>query len=211
MSVTEYFSFIVNMGIGFICVILGLHSIQKETIPKTGAIGIILGVIGFVLTFIYIVFNGIVYTNYYKDNIYKRDGDGAYAELLDTKYKCIYFTEENNKDTLFAKYSDLIKSQYNYNKELKEIFEDEHTEQGGCKIYYFSECEAKGYIWDIKTYTDKNGENKICPKLYYYNDGENYENYDLSARFLASLILSLFTALCHCGLAFCGFMLSKEP
>ena len=56
----EYTSFIINMVVGFICILLGLYGLQKEVLPKTGMIGIACGVIGFVLTFVYVIFNGIV-------------------------------------------------------------------------------------------------------------------------------------------------------
>ena len=124
----EYTSFIINAIISFICVLLSLYNLQKESIPRAGMMAMVLGVIGFILTFVYVVFNGIVYTNYY-DNfdgnpIYKRESDGSVAELVEgetEKYKCLFFNKENDTEALYAKYSDLIKSQYNYNREL--IFE----------------------------------------------------------------------------------------
>ena len=47
----------------------------------------------------------------------KIDEDAAYAKLEGDKYKCIYFNGINDEEALYAKFSDLIKSQYNYNKE----------------------------------------------------------------------------------------------
>ena len=124
----EYISFILNAGIGFISTLLGLYGLQNGVVPKTGMIGMVFGVIGFILTFIYVVLNGIVFTNYYDNNtdddiIYKVDGDSAFAELQgENSYKCFYFNKVNDTEALVAKYSDLIKSQYNYNKELKDYF-----------------------------------------------------------------------------------------
>ena len=77
----EYISFILNAGIGFISTLLGLYGLQNGVVPKTGMIGMVFGVIGFILTFIYVVLNGIVFTNYYDSTIYKVDGDCAFAEL----------------------------------------------------------------------------------------------------------------------------------
>ena len=215
MSVMEYIVFIINMGIGFICLILGLNAVQKEMIPKTGLIGITFGAIGFILTFIYLIFNGIVYTNYYDDNIYKIDEDAAYAKLEGDKYKCIYFNGINDEEALYAKFSDLIKSQYNYNKKLITAYKDQNYELGGCQKSKPSKCLDNGYIegpYNGQPYTYNNGQ--ICTKLYYYKDiykdYGNYINYARSAQYLACLILTLFTVLCHCGLAFCGYMLFKE-
>ena len=76
----EHTSIAFNGVIGFICVLFGLYGLQKELIPKTGIIGIVCGVIGLILTLVYVIYNGVVYTNYYDDDdIYKVDGDGAFA------------------------------------------------------------------------------------------------------------------------------------
>ena len=65
----EYTSFIFDIVIGFVCGLLGLlhlFELKKEFVPKTGLIGLGCGIVGFVLSFIYVVYNGIVYTNYYE-------------------------------------------------------------------------------------------------------------------------------------------------
>ena len=108
----EYTSFIFDIVIGFVCGLLGLlhlFELKKEFVPKTGLIGLGCGIVGFVLSFIYVVYNGIVYTNYYDITIYKRNSDGAFAERVEAgKYECFYFDEIGNKHALTAKYSDLI-------------------------------------------------------------------------------------------------------
>ena len=213
----EYAAFITNIGIGFICVILGLYGIKKEIMPKSGLVGMIFGIAGFCLTIVYVVFNGIVYTNYYEIEIYKRDGDAAFAELDGERYKCLYFNKENDTDALIAKYSDLIKSQYNYNNDLYESFNDDaHPEKSQCisTEANIKSCAIKGYL-EIEKYYIINKEMKRCEKLYYYykSDGKlfnDYIFYDKSARFLTALIMSLLTILCHVGLAFSGFMIFKE-
>ena len=217
----EYTSFIFNAGIGFICILLGLFGLQKEMEKKTGIIGMALGVIGFTLTLVYVIFNGIVYTNYYddKEKIYKIDGEGAVAELVEgekNKYKCLYFNKVNDTEALYAKYSDLIKSQYNYNKELVDSFKDKYHDKFYCTVNigdYLFNCAADEY-WEVNnTYFDDNWDNEYpCKKLYYpyfLKDFQTYKNYDVSARFLTVLILSVFILLCHCLLAFSGFKLFK--
>ena len=199
----EHTSIAFNGGIGFICVLLGLYGLQKELIPKTGIIGIVCGVIGLILTLVYVIYNGVVYTNYYDDeNIYKVDGDGAFAELKDGNYKCFYYKESKGKEALIAKYSDLIKKQYNYNKDLKDSFLN--AEKAIC-ISDPESCATQGTIPNNTPYGIF-----TCKKLYHMQTIDDFENYDLSARFLTALILSIITLLCHCGLIFSGFMLSKE-
>ena len=79
----EYTSFIFNLVFGLICGLLGLlhhFELKKEFISKTGLIGLLCGFIGFIFSFIYLVYNGIVYTNYYDTPVPKRDSGGVYAE-----------------------------------------------------------------------------------------------------------------------------------
>ena len=196
----EHTSIVFNGVIGFICVLLGLYGLQKEAIPKTGTIGMACGVVGFILTLVYVIYNGVVYTNYYDDSsIYKVDGDGAFAELDGSSYECFYYKESKGIEALIAKYSDLIKSQYNYNKDLKDSFNTD-SEKDNCQ-YRPSLCATQEYI--------PAGGN-TCKKLYYRQIINDFENYDKSARFLTALLLSIITLLCYCGLIFSGFTLSKE-
>ena len=205
MSNMEYTSFIFNIFISFVCVLLGLYGLQKETIPKTGYIGMGCGIVGLILTLVYVIYNGVVYTNYYSSsNIYKVDGDGAFAEYDEEKngYECFYYKKDDTEG-IIAKYSDLIKSQYNYNYDLKKSFQ---TPEKILCIGSPSSCKSNEYINGRQSY----GEGLYCTKLYYSQSFENYTNYDLSARFLTVLLLSILILLCYCGLIFSGFMLSKE-
>lgn len=211
----EYTSFIFNAAIGFICVLLGLYGLQKELLPITGLIGLGGGIAGFVLTLVYVIFNGIVYTNYYEKTIYKRDGDGAFAELDGSRYECYYY-KEGDPDAIIAKYSDLIKSQYNYNKKLIDSF-SEDPEKKGCKSDYYSNCAYNEYLdisifgTNLPHYIDESGALQVCKKLYIgANSRDDLSYYDQSARFLTVLIFSLLTILCYLGLAFSGFTLKKE-
>ena len=60
------------------------------------------------LTFVYVIFNGLVYTTV-DTEYYKMDGDGALAELKGDKYECFYYDKPENEHSLYAKYSDLNK------------------------------------------------------------------------------------------------------
>ena len=196
----EFTSFIFNIVIAFVCVLLGLYGLQKETIPKTGYIGMGCGIVGLILTLVYVIYNGVVYTNYYtSSNIYKVDGDGAFAEYDEKNglFECFYYKKDDT-EAIIAKYSDLIKSQYNYNYDLTKSFKN--SEKSRCTSYPYL-CGEKEYI----EYRDK-----TCKYLYYSQSFETYSNYDLSARFLTVLLLSIIILLCYCGLIFSGLMLSKE-
>ena len=87
----EYTSFVFNIVIGFIGVLIGLYGLQNEVIPKSGTVGMACGVVGLALTLVYVIFNIIVYTSYYDTQYYKVDSDGAFAEREGTRYKCYYF------------------------------------------------------------------------------------------------------------------------
>ena len=212
----EYTSFIFNLIIGFACSLIGLYGFQKEALPKTGIIGMVCGVLGFILTLIYVIFNGIVYTNYFGDGenddaILKRDGEGAFAELDETgtQYECYYFKENGDLLDLVAKYSDLIKSQYNYNYKLDKSFKEEYH-KANCKYPgAISECIDQKYIRTIYNYTSN--PTITCQKLYFNEEEfDDYRNYDISARFLAVLLLSIGILLCYCFLIFSAFKQFKE-
>ena len=221
----EYTSFIFDIVIGFVCGLLGLlHclDVKKDFISKTGLIGFICGIIGFIFTFVYLVLNGLVYTNYgqypnsistgtnsLSSNYYtyssyiKLDSDGAFAELEGSQYKLIYFDKTENFYALYATYSDMGKKQYNYNRDLYRAYQADSR----CYLYSFDPMSynANGYITSSIPSAATN-----CKKL--YRTPTTYiSNRDSSDRFLTALILSLFVCLANIGLALLGFLLWKNP
>ena len=200
----EYTSFIFNLVFGLICSLLGLlhhFELKKEFISKTGLIGLLCGFIGFVFSFIYLVYNGIVYTNYYDTPVPKRDSGGVYAEkTLNTgEFKCLYFDDINNGHSVYATFSDLIQKQYNYEKDKYESVE--HPEI--CITNdYVDRCSESEYIT----------ENSLdsCDNLY-ARLIDDFANKDLSDRFLTTLILSLFVCLADIVLALVGFLIYRTP
>ena len=202
----EYTSFIFDMVIGFVCGLLGLlhlFGVGNDFIKKTGLIGLGCGIVGFILTFVYVIFNGIVYTNYYDSVIYKRDSDGAFAEWKEGKgYECTYFDEDGNVHALIAKYSDLIKKQYNYNKKFAFVSEQSDEYKNCLRDSYIDNCLIDGIARTNRLGT--------CNKLYLSGIREN-DNKNISDRFLTTLLLSLFVCLADIGLAIFGFMLFKTP
>jgi len=214
LHVMEYMSFIFDIAIGFVCGLLGLlhhFDLKKEFVSKTGLIGLGCGSVGFILTFIYVVYNGIVYTNYYDSiPLLKRDSDLAFAEWKGDHYECYYY-DDGNIHAIYAKYSDLINKQYNYDKDLLE----EATSGEAFKCQHNSEasnCATKKNLGiSQKTYFDDNGNSKKCKYLYVSYSIDDITNKDKSDRFLTTLILSLFVCLANIGLALFGFLLFRTP
>ena len=211
----EYTSFIFNIVIGFTCGLLGLlhyFDVKKEFVSKTGLIGLGCGIIGFIFSFVYVILNGIVFTTY-DLGIPKRDSDGAFAELKGNKYECFYYDNKDNEHALEATYSDAIKKQYNYDKDLIESYKK--PEVSGCTSDY-TECNSyEGNIpGPIQYPIDEAGNLKDCKYLYvesssYYTNTNEYK--DMGDRFLTTLLLSLFVCLANVGLALFGFLLFRTP
>ena len=211
----EYTSFIFNIVIGFTCGLLGLlhhFGLKKEYVSKTGLIGLGCGIIGFIFSFVYVILNGIVFTTY-GPTIPKRDSDGAFAELKGDKYECYYYDNKNNNHALYATYSDVMKKQYNYDKDLRESYDKPEVDE--CRYSSYLSCGT--YEGNIpksivgKTYT-VDGTSKDCPYLY-VDDYPIVSSYykDIADRFLTTLLLSLFVCLANLGLALFGFLLFRTP
>ena len=203
----EYTTFIFDIVIGFVCGLLGLlhyFELKPDFISKTGLIGLICGVIGFIFSFVYVILNGIVFTNYYDWEFIKRDGDGAFAEKTGTpgKYKCLYFDEKGNRYSLIAKYSDLINKQYTYKKDRYKSI-DTSCIKSNYDTDYIGLCSnSDDGIIDVPTAN--------CEFLYASEIDENYYK-DTGDRFLTTLLLSLFVCFASIGLAIFGFLLFKNP
>ena len=200
----EYTSFIFNLVFGLICGLLGLlhhFELKKEFISKTGLIGLLCGFIGFVFSFIYLVYNGIVYTNYYDTPVPKRDSGGVYAEKTSNtgQFKCLYFDDIHNQYSVYATFSDLIQKQYNYEKDKYESVQNPNCITDD----YVDECSKSEFI-NVGT-SLASCENLYAPLI---ND---FANKDLSDRFLTTLILSLFVCLADIVLALVGFLIYRTP
>ena len=206
----EYSSFIIDFCIGFVCsllMLLHLMGQKQDFMPKTGLIGFCCGIVGFIITFVYVVYNGIVYTTYYDhdDLRYKKDSFGIFAQKNGDKYECFYHDEPENRHSIIAKYSDLIKRQYNYDKNLVNTYLS--IDAPDC-IEEPDIC-LDGKEIPISSLT-------IAPSTckYLYTDDYpdlDFKNKDKSQRFLTALILSLFVCIAHIGLAIFGFLLFIIP
>ena len=214
----EYTAFIFDIVIGFVCGLIGLlhlFDLKKDFVSNTGLIGLICGIVGFALTFVYVVFNGLVYTTVYAMNdagtsgVIKRDGDYVIAEIDGTNFKCLYFEHEKNPYSKYAKISDLGKKQYNYDKDGLEDYRKHAAEN----------CVDSGSPWvedicmDRETFPVSSSSFTSCNKIYVKTSQvvNGIECKDLSDRFLTTLILSLIVCLANIGLALFGFLLFRTP
>ena len=213
----EYSSLIIDVICGFVCTILGLlhyFDIGKPFEKVTGIIGLATGIIGFVLTLVYVIYSGYIFTNDpYIDKgghyIIRRDGDWAYAKYEDGKgYKC-FFYKKKDIYTGLAKYSDLGKKQYNYNKKKNQAYSDPTSKFYLCSYsnlssranYHPSQCGSDGYI--------NIAQIPGCDNLY----GDNYDEIDnkyLFDRWITTFIFSCFICASCIGLAIFGFLLFKS-
>ena len=217
----EYTAFIFDVVIGFICGLLGLlhiFELKKDFVSNTGLIGLICGVIGFVLTFVYVVFNGLVYTTVYvkivvgnTSFLFKRNGDYAIAEKEGDTFKCLYFDREYNFNSIYPKISDLGKKQYNYDKDILDDIVDNKIDTRCVGTNDIARMCSFQEDLDSSAYTRYSGYG--CDKIYVTTIGITLgiENKDLSDRFLTTLIISLFVCLASIGLALFGFLLFRTP
>ena len=142
----EYISLILNIILSFITSQLSLLLYFKigGSIDKiSGIFGIITAIICFILTFVYICCSGYIFNN---DTAYKTldpdddannynsitncekklFGNGAIYKWIDdsasSSHKITVYDNDNSDDAQYAKYKDLGKKQYNYDKKLYEMY-----------------------------------------------------------------------------------------
>ena len=209
----EYTSSIFNIIIGFICALLSflhLQKLNKDFIPKTGLIGAGCGIVGFIITLVYVIHNGIVYTNYYDYDSpqYKKDSYGIFAQLNGDKYECFYHDEPANEHSIIAKYSDLNKKQYNYNRDLLAFYQSGEVIACRCDP---EEC-LNGKEIPVTNINKESSPGEKCKYLYVdENPEETLNNKDIGDRFLTSLILNLFVCFANIGLVISGLLFYKNP
>jgi len=203
----EFASLVINLVLGFVCAnfsLLHFLDVGKDFEKKTGIIGFATGIIGFIITLVYVCFNGYIFNNdvaYGNDNtpyyglIPKLYSNGAIYKNDGSTFITIY---ENDKSDFseYAKYKDLGSKQYNYDSK-----------------YY------KSYEYS-KTTSDIIDDSKRCIDLYvpahssceyvYHSPFTSFENKDLYDRWLTTLILSIVIVACNIGLLIFGFLLFKN-
>lgn len=201
----EYCAFIINIVAGIICADLAIlqhMGIAKDFEIQTGVIASVGGLIGFVLTLVYVCYSGYIFT---KDTAYleinfnygnldyieskailKLYSNGASAEWDGKKFVTKYEDDEDYYDR-FIKYKDLGKSRYNYDSDYYKK--------------YLGYIEATGEIFNCQE--TKYNLNSSCKYLYHEPTEEN-TNLDLYNRWLTAIILACFVLLCTLFLVLMG-------
>jgi len=217
----EYAALVSDLFFAVLCSLLSLlhyFGVGNYCQKVTGIIGLACGIIGFVLTLVYIIYSGYIFTNdgpgkeydvtssttgfaspvspYSSGFIYKLDKDRAFAEWKDGKYECFYY-DKDNEDSVYAKYSDLGKKQYNYHKDF-----DSNSDYKNSDCYITSspldECKSP-----TKT-------TKKCDKLYYHHTVTSISNKYGYDKWVTSIIFGCFIIALNIGLALFGFLLFSD-
>jgi hypothetical protein len=209
----EYSSLIIDVICGFVCTILGLlhyFDIGKPFEKVTGIIGLATGIIGFVLTLVYVIYSGYIFTKdpYQTSSgsnpfIIKRDGDWAFAKFESGKgYKCLFYKDKDLYSTL-AKYSDLGKKQYNYNKKKIQEYDNHNSDFYKCHGIVLNCLGHQYYTGGVGALITG------CDYLYAEPESGIYNKY-LFDRLITTIIFSCFIFVCDIGLAIFGFLLFKS-
>jgi hypothetical protein len=198
----EFASLLINLILGFVCAnfsLLHYLDVGKDFEKKTGLIGFVTGIVGFIITFVYICYNGYVFNNdiayaesnstgNYQGKVTKLFSNGA-THKWDGNNKYITPYEDDNSDfSTWAKFKDLGEKQYNYESQFYKTY----TTTSSCKSYTNvntnNGCE---YIFGRRAYT-------------------SMENKDLYDRWLTTLILAILIVISDLGLLIFGFLLYKS-
>ena len=216
----EYSSLILDIFFSFVCCLLGFlnyYGVAKGFEKITGIIGLASGVICFIMTFVYICYSGYIFTND-PSEVKKLDKDGLYAEWDNSKSKFICkFYDKDDKYAIYAKYSDLGKKQYNYNKDNYFLSSDSEILKctifinDGTSLYEYNPCisssngEINPTYYPRPTYDGKN-----CDRLYYNQKNESISGKYIYDRWVTSIIFGVFVIACSIGLALFGFLIFKD-
>ena len=212
----EYSSYIIDVSLGFICAVLGLlhfFDIGKSFQKYSGLIGLITGIVGFVLTLVYIIYSGYIFTkdlaedngsgvdSAHGDYLLKLNGKGAFAKKDGDKFKCIYYNKDD-KNSILAKYNDLGKKSFNYEKKRNY---DESSDITNCKKSLglaYGQCSI-GEFYTLSANSD-------CKYLYLSSVAYGFENKYLYDNWVTNIIFGCFIIACNIGLAIFGFLVFKN-
>jgi len=227
----EFSSLIIDVILGFICLILGLlhyFDVAKPFEKVTGIIGLATSIIGFILTLIYIIYSGYIFTNdnpefNYDDNdygdndrLFKADNKGIFAKWDDNekKYKCEYYDKDNN-NAIYAKYNEMWKKIYNYNKDVSQAESTSPVKKcsytkytaGSTNLLTPLNCNDNQGFVGIGIASKFEGD---CDALYIDYSFSGYENKYIYDRWVTTIIFACFIIACDIGLAIFSFLLFKS-
>jgi hypothetical protein len=203
----EYTSLIFDVIVASLCCILGLlhyFGVGQYCEKITGIIGLASGVIGFILTIIYVGYSAYVFNNHHSGKTLKYD-NGAEYKWDGTKFVKPWTAEDLAKDYNAdeAKYKDLGKKQYNYDSKLYKIYlENRDHESKTCKYTI-----GAGDTITFPTNAHQNCEFIWSPTFLSDQSNKDYSNKYLFDKWLTSIIFSSLTFVTAIGVAIFGLFL----
>ena len=186
----EYTALNINLVCGFICTLLGFFHFfnigEMGKIPSFAGLGT--GIVGFVLTLVYVIESGLVFNDIDGESDIRIDSDGAFLKWDNSRnsYVCKFY-DKDNKDSLYLKYSDYGNKFLNYNKDVVFRREEEKYEYYRHSHYQYINnvdvhsggCNYRGYNGDLdidylfsycKLYDEKKDN---LDKLEYFDESGN--------------------------------------
>lgn len=224
----EYATFIINIILGFVCADLALiHYLGygKDFEIKTGVIGFIAGIIGFILTLVYVCYSGYIFTNdvafldltisstsinyddhrtverlYSNGAKYKWKSEENPSDPNDKDYGKYVTEYENDREDYSNKirYKDLGNKQYNYNSKYYK------------KYHKYNDKEEDEYIcapspsFSQNAKYNKKGDD-FCEYIYAEPKEEIWYK-KVFDKWLSSLILACVVLLTNLGVAIFGLL-----
>ena len=193
-----------NLVFGFVCALLGFFLFFN--IGDVGKIasfaGLGAGIVGFVLTFVYVIESGLVFNDYDDTSIPRIDSNGVWAELNGDKYKCKYY-KEKKYEAFYLRFSDYGNKYLNYNKDIQ-FQENKYEEMNRCKL----KGDDSFCIDELLNQKITRG-GKDCNKLYYFENATDNHRKVIYERWLTTIILSCIIFILDVGLALFGFLVNS--
>ena len=220
----EHACFVINIFLGFVCFLFSfLHFLNIGTycLRNTGIFGFLTGIIGFIITMIYIYDSCYIFNNDFS-KIVKLNEDSSFAKWDDSerKFICFYF-KYDEPYSFYAKFKDLNKNQYNYNKDYNQINENSKIKKCTLKNNDFNSISDKSllnYCKNIELNTTlsrirpKFGEkNENCDLLYYDQSILSVENKYIYNRWITTIFFGCLIIILNLGLSIFGFLIAKKP
>ena len=241
----EYISLFIDIIIGFFCSILSLIMLlDKEIRDETkidsirkwiGPLGIVSGIIGSILTLVYIIYSEYIFNNgspgkeyenpgnpntfspYNSNKIYRLNEERAFAEWtkVTKTYECFYYNE-NDEDSFYIRYKELKQRQYNYNREmyLSSLLNNTKLKNCNCNNSesYLPEIECRLHTINSKFLRPEYGNELWCPVLVFNNDeiNKNTKNKYIYDRWLTTIIFCYIIIILNFALTIIGILIFKE-
>ena len=240
----EYVTSNLNILFGFICAFSGFLVYQNignigKDVKYIGIIGLGCGVVGFVLTLVYVIESGLVFNDIDGSGEKRIDSDGAYLEWNKGKnrYTCIYY-DKDDEDAIYLRFSDYGNKYLNYKKDVyfakdEKNFEHNqehsyiHSEYAGCYLNSISipipNCQklndesndnlpssVKTQKKYYDTTQDSEPEKGTCNKIFIESFPDSNTYKIIYDRWLTTIILDCFVMLLNIGLSIFGFLLFSK-